>query len=218
MEILKTKDYGAFKFILSNREVDMNHVKKLAKSIQRNNLLYVRPIICDDKMNVIDGQHRLEAAKSISAEVYYMKVPNLTKADIAVLNCAQKNWTRADFINFYALEGNPNYKQLANLINEYYYASPTAIIKIATDGNSTDIRNGTMKLRDLKRARQVFDWVRKLQDRFEFATDTDFIIALSQVVNNQKAFDALHKSASSKSLKKGGSLSEYKDTIESHLK
>lgn len=81
MNILKTNDYGLFKSIMANREIDDKHVKRLAKSIARKNLLYIRPLIVNEKMQIIDGQHRLAAAKEIKATVYYLKVDGLTKPE-----------------------------------------------------------------------------------------------------------------------------------------
>lgn len=63
MEIFKTKDYDSFLVITSNREVNKAHVKKLAQSIRRRNLLFLRPVICTPAMEVIDGQHRIAACQ-----------------------------------------------------------------------------------------------------------------------------------------------------------
>lgn len=71
MEILKTKDYGSFKEINSNREVDQRHVRSLVAAIEQKNLLHVNPIVCNADMEVIDGQHRLEAARALGVEIYY---------------------------------------------------------------------------------------------------------------------------------------------------
>jgi hypothetical protein len=93
MQILQTKNYDDFKIITSNREVDKNHVKRLSKSILRKNLLYIRPVICNQDMEVIDGQHRIAACQLIDEPVFYIKVDSLTKEDIGILNTAQKNLT-----------------------------------------------------------------------------------------------------------------------------
>lgn len=119
MYIKKTNDYSLFKIVVSNREVDKRHVKKLSESIRRRNLMFIKPILVNDKMQVIDGQHRLEACKQINEPVYYLVVPELNKDDIAILNTAQKNWTMLDFINFYAIEGVPAYREVSKLINRF---------------------------------------------------------------------------------------------------
>lgn len=217
MELLKTKDYSIFKFILSNREVDVNHVKRLAKSIQRNNLLYIRPLICNEEMMLIDGQHRLEAAKSIGAEVYYMKIKGLTKADIAVLNSAQKNWTRADFVNFYALEGNEHYKMLAAWMDKYYWLPASCIIQVAANCKSEAIRNGEVKIKDPKKAETVFQWLRQLEPDFPFIKEARFVQAFVDTVKSQKLFEHLKRSINVKNFKSGNSYQDYHKSILSHL-
>ena len=63
MDVIETTDYDIFKGIVGNRKVEKKHVEMLTGAIDRNNLLNVRPIIVNEEMMVIDGQHRLEAAK-----------------------------------------------------------------------------------------------------------------------------------------------------------
>lgn len=217
MKIAKTKDYDSFKFIMSNREIDQHHVKRLTRSIQRKNLLFIRPLIVNDKMFVIDGQHRLAAAKVLKADVYYVKVPGLQKADIAVLNTAQKNWTRTDFINFYATEGNENYKQLAAFIDKYYWLSPSAIIKIAS-GDPSGLREGKIKLKDTKRADQVFQWLRQLEGRFDFIAENHCAIAISKVIETKAQFEKFSAAANTATFTKCNSYSEYERLIFSLLK
>lgn len=187
MQIVKTTDYSSFKLIMSNREIDQNHVRKLIQSIRRKNLLAIRPLIVNEKMMLIDGQHRLHAAKEIGAEVYYIKVEGLTKSDIAVLNTAQKNWTRSDFINFYAAEGNENYIQLAKFIDKYYWLQVSIILQmICTSESDRDgLREGTLKVMpaNLKRAYQMADWLRALEPGFPFITESRCAIAFLHKVN-----------------------------------
>jgi len=217
MEIQKTKDYSLFKFILSNREVDHNHIKRLAKSIQRNNLLYIRPLIVNDKMELIDGQHRLEAAKQIGAEVYFMKVPKLTKSDIAVLNSAQKNWTRSDFINFYAMEGNEDYKKLAQLIDQFYWLQVSVVVAIAC-GGTHDIKEGKIKIKDYKRAVTTFGQLRELEPKFPFVTKAACSVAVHHADLTPPQFKKLLMTATAKSFRECNKVDDYKRMILDHLK
>lgn len=66
----KTKNYSLFKKYAKNRDIDGRHVEKLIASIKTANLLDCEPILVNEKMEVIDGQHRLEAAKSLNLDIY----------------------------------------------------------------------------------------------------------------------------------------------------
>lgn len=142
MEILTTTDYDQFKYFVSNREVDKMHVRKLAASIEQKNLMYIRPAIVTDEMYVIDGQHRIEACRLLNVPVYYIVTEGLTKADIAILNTAQKNWTRLDFINFYAIEGKQEYMTFSKLVNRFPFMRVSCLLELVGDHRKTKIREG----------------------------------------------------------------------------
>ena len=57
--IQRTNKYDLFKRIESNREVNPAHLKKIEKSISEKNFLHLYPIIVNERMEIIDGQHRL---------------------------------------------------------------------------------------------------------------------------------------------------------------
>ena len=104
-----TRDYEIFKKEKHNRAVDALALRKLIFSIKANNMLQFRPIICNKKMEVIDGQHRLEAAKALDLEIYYQVMEDSTPEDIILLNNNQKRWTTMDYINFFIGQGNKEY-------------------------------------------------------------------------------------------------------------
>lgn len=190
MEIFQTTDYDKFKIIVANREVDKAHVKRLAESIKKKNLLFIRPLIVNEKMELIDGQHRLSACQLIKQPVYYIKAGGLTKNDIAVLNTAQKNWTRIDFINFYAIEGVPEFKQLAKLINKYSFMKVSSIISLCTSYQA-GLRHGKIELTNYNRAVTVCEWVSELKTKFKFVLSRDFALGLNDAVKTQDKFKQL---------------------------
>lgn len=218
MEIVKTTNYNDFKVIMSNREVDKRHVKKLAASIRRKNLLFVRPLIVNSRMEVIDGQHRLAAAQQIKAPVYYIKCDGLTKEDIAALNTAQKNWTRLDFINFYAIEGQPQFRELARLINKYSALKVSFILTIV--GDCKKLRQGQLRLNNLEYAHSLCRKIQQIYDEgFTFVAERDFGIALHEVLGTMQVFnpDRLLIRITPETFYKCSSKAEYKLMIKGAL-
>jgi len=100
--IQKTADYEIFKKVNLNRDVDKNHVKKLKKELQRENNLHLKPIICNGAMEVISGQHRLEAAKELGLDVYYIRDPNVSYEFILNDNSVQKSNSLKEVVEFWA--------------------------------------------------------------------------------------------------------------------
>lgn len=95
-----TNDLSKFKTIKGNRPPNPQHIKRLAHSIETYGML-CNPILVNDKMEVIDGQHRLLAAKMVNSSIYYIIIAaGLT--EVHALNLNQKNWSKKDFLDGYA--------------------------------------------------------------------------------------------------------------------
>src|ERR1700683_3981387 len=103
MEIDSSRDYGSFKLMRANRDVDEGHLNTLRKSFEANgNLSKINPILVNEKKEVIDGQHRLLLCEALDLPVYFMAVPGLTVTDARSMNVAQKTWTVRDYAKSYA--------------------------------------------------------------------------------------------------------------------
>jgi hypothetical protein len=91
--------------------LNQSHVKRLAESIKARNLLELRPISVNAEMEVIDGQHRLMAAKLLGEEIFYIQDSGLTCADIILMNVS-KAWGQNDYLNYYCKNGYQEYIKL----------------------------------------------------------------------------------------------------------
>ena len=69
--VYHTTDYGRFKLLEENRPLDTAHVNKLVHAIKYQNLLDQKPIDVTADFEVIDGQHRLEAARTLNTPIYF---------------------------------------------------------------------------------------------------------------------------------------------------
>jgi len=117
MKVQKTKKYEIFKFRDDNRKkIDQSHVSRLIKSIDNNNLLEDNPIKVNANMEVMDGQHRLLAAKEMGIEIFY-SVDKYGKEDIIRMNIS-KPWYAEDYLNYYVTNGNEEYIKLDNFMKE----------------------------------------------------------------------------------------------------
>lgn len=126
--IQKTTNYDLFKKIEGNRELNPNHLAKLALSIAKKNLLEYAPIMVNEDMEVIDGQHRLEVARSQKLPIYYTVVPRAGLDDVIELNTTLRNWRLNDFVDSMIVKGNKNMAFLRNFCDDYNLALTTGII------------------------------------------------------------------------------------------
>ena len=90
-KFFETTDYTKFKKTRGNRPVDAAHVEQLKKLISDRDL--EDPIRVNKNMEVIDGQHTLEARKQLDLKIPYIIMDSEDPLDVARLNTGRKNWS-----------------------------------------------------------------------------------------------------------------------------
>lgn len=116
--IYQTTDYSKFGLIKGNRDITDAHVRMLISSISKKNLLRFNPILVNERMEVIDGQHRLEAASILNEPIYYITALGARIEDVQALNAHQKQWTLKEYAESYAELGFKDYKILLRFMQE----------------------------------------------------------------------------------------------------
>lgn len=113
-----TNDYSIFKFRNDNRDdgISQSHVQSLMRSIEKKNNMEKNPIIVNTNMEIISGQHRLEACKNLGIPVPYIIDQSASPDDMLIYGICRR-WTLSDILNFYVRNGNPNYVKLRDFIN-----------------------------------------------------------------------------------------------------
>lgn len=126
--IKKTKEYGKFKFREDNREkISTEHVNILIDSIKQRNLLQYRPIEVNEHYEVINGQHRLLAAKALDVEIYYEVNQDIKPDDMILLNLS-KSWTSSDYLNYYCKHESKQYVLLNEFCKKYNLSLKVALV------------------------------------------------------------------------------------------
>jgi len=165
-----TSDYTIFKKKVENRPIDTRNLEKIKKSIKIRNLLHLRPILVDKDMFVIDGQHRLEAAKHLDIPIFYEISADLREEDVIILNNNQKNWNIENYLHYWITKGNENYIILKNFSdrNNITLSVVLAIIGRRGGGTLASLRNGTLKInKDLGEYQLIFSYLKKAQEFIE---------------------------------------------------
>ena len=111
--VYETFDYEAFAKLEANRIVSPARLKKLIASLTVHEI--GTPIICNEKMEIIDGQGRFEARKSMGLPIPYLVIPGLTIKDCQLMNTFTKPWNSEDYVISYAEAGNENYIRLLEI-------------------------------------------------------------------------------------------------------
>ena len=197
VSIYVTRDYGAFSTIVGNRTLNKNKIKRIKDEIAAGtNLLQYCPIIVTEqggKLKVIDGQHRLEVAKQIGSNVWYVVTAALNLYEIAKMNSNTEKWKGKDFINCYAHTGNEHYVKLKEFYNVYRFPLSVCLQLLTvgykvTDGGTDLIKQfeqGGFKVRKEDEAMSVAKQVERFA-AFPAYKQRSFIIAISKVISATK--------------------------------
>jgi hypothetical protein len=115
--VYKTYDLSVFKTISGNRVPNLQHIRRLASSIKEYGMK-CNPIIINENYEVIDGQHRLYAAKECQTFIYYIMIEGYALSEVQTLNLNQKNWGKKDFMDAYAEIGIEPYVKLKKFVEK----------------------------------------------------------------------------------------------------
>lgn len=153
MELKTTKEYSLFKIYDFNRPIDKNRIGVLAESMIEHGFLL--PILVGQGFFVLDGQHRVEAAKIANVPISYIqisipikKIPLL----IAGVNSTARNWGNEDYLNLWVQQGIEHYTYIRNFLVNYSFNLPM-FFRIVGDHREyrKNFKNGDLKISGAER-------------------------------------------------------------------
>ncbi len=196
---LSTTDYDMFIFREDNRlKIEKSHVQRLVKSISARNLLELRPINVNEKMEIIDGQNRLLAAKELGVPIYYKIEKSLEAQDIILLNNAAV-WKPQDYLNFYCSHEYPEYLNLKKFMDENGLSLRVAMNICCGDARNvkTKFKEGGLKF-DLQNIKEFTDicwetieYIKRMNGTSQYLSSSRFWKALLKIVRHE-SFDSKH--------------------------
>lgn len=197
VKVYATTDYKLFNRIKGNRGINKLKVKKIVRDIKNgNNLLPDFPILTSAgggiRLDVTDGQHRLEAAVQTKKPVYYIiRKEELSLEKMARFNSLQEKWKPADFINCYIEKGIPDYKKLQDFLHRYGVPVTVALnllyygITGSDTGSKEDIaqlfHKGEFRVKHMKQAVEIIEECKKFS-AFDGWNTRPFIVAISKIL------------------------------------
>lgn len=168
--IHKTYDYSEFERLDGNRSVSPHRVAKIIKSVEKVGQLPV-PITVNEKMQIIDGQARVQAFEQLGLPIYYCVIEGIGFDECIAMNLDQTNWKLVDYIKSYAEKGNVNYIRLNNLIEQYTIHGIGMLAIIRAASNCYDVNDDIIKAgryicdeTDYATAVSVLNYERKFAD------------------------------------------------------
>lgn len=162
-----TTDLEMFKPMEHNRVKSKARIKEIAQSMEEEGLLKV-PIIVNRKKQIIDGQHRFEAAKIAGKGLYYITANKYGENEMMSINKTMKNWSKNDYLSHYVSKGNKNYIKVAEFRKEFPMFSLTdscIFLKggLASGINKQTFSTGKFKAGSMEKARVWANFILSLE-------------------------------------------------------
>lgn len=210
VKVYVTTDYKIFSRIKGNREMNKLKIKKIVRDIKNGrNLLADFPILVaaepkkgSEKLEVIDGQHRLEAGVQTNKPIYFIiRKEELSLHDMARFNSLQEKWKPKDFINCYVEKGIKDYKELDDFIDRYKLPISVGLnlLYYGVTGSDTGakedlveiFRRGEFRSKHKKQATEIIEECKRF-GAFDGWNSRPFIVTISKILGaDQCDFDEL---------------------------
>jgi len=165
VKVLYENNHSKFTLLDDNRDIRPRHVESLMASIRKFGQLM--PIVVNEKLEVIEGQHRLRACSDLKIPVAYIISLKASGKDVAVMNDSQEGWKNRDFLKHFSHPNHYNYseyKKVQKFFDTYSLPFHTGLMILSgiefknrsnDRGPMPSFREGTFKVSDLETANTI---------------------------------------------------------------
>ena len=219
-KIYSTTEYGAFNKLRGNRAVNELHVRRLVEAIKEKDLQI--PIIVDHDMNVLDGQHRLDAYKIVGNPITYIIKDKFELQDVRNVNSVNRKWTLTEYLMSYCKLGKKDYQLLEWFHRTYEFGIAECVAMLNGKGYTNvnilkEFRKGEFVIDDLEQGKTWAKNINACGEYFQYYKKATFIKAmLSAMKDKTFSFKIFFKRLSNNSskLKNQGSRNDFIVNIE----
>lgn len=170
-----TRNYDMFELMEDNRDVkDEKHIKELMGSMERNGFLQSKAISVKNnggKYAVLDGQHRLEAARRLGVTVWYNIDDGIPETALPDLQIAKK-WLPKDYLKHFIVKGVKSYAKVKELSDMYPKVSITTIVLLMEgaahgEGSGVRFKTGTIKITQYEKALKTLQYTDEMHKLYK---------------------------------------------------
>lgn len=190
--ILTTSDYSLFKVLKGNRRINQLHLRRLKESLKSNYLVTL--IIVNQRMEIIDGQHRYFICKELGLPINYVIVYGYGLKEVQILNANMHNWSKIDYLDGYVDMGIDSYIKFKRFMSDFNELNFGNLIRIASgvlsnktkreDGRKVTVKffeNGDFVFQDVQKAYMVAQMIMDFKPYFTKYNDNSFCLSLMNI-------------------------------------
>lgn len=184
-------DYSVFKKLVHNRITTEKHILEVQESMADREIL--NPIIVNEKMEIIEGQHRYEALKRLGRPIKFVVDEGANIEDCRRLNEKNKNWDDIAYAKSFAEEGNENYKKLLDTAKETGLSISTVLDLVGCHANnrtalfrSGDLRFSEKEKKEILLIKKMAD---EIADALRFDKTTRLLLRVVKIITSFAGYD-----------------------------
>jgi hypothetical protein len=183
-----TTDYGMFKVVDGNRNLNLTHLRKLEESIKQNYLFTV--ILVNERFEIIDGQHRFNVIKKLGLPLNYTIVNNYGLSQVQILNQNSRVWNMLDYEDGYCKMGVKEYQIFKEFRLKYKFTITTTLTmflgNLGSTGNMTELfKSGNLKIKNYQECILNAERILLLKPLFENCQDRSFVYSMLTLFRNK---------------------------------
>jgi len=131
LPVYKTFNYDQFNFVKANRPISQSLLKELIEAFRIEYHLTICNV--NEKMDIIDGQHRILACKALNEPVRYVIDSKAGINEIKGLNKTGQRWEKKEFLHLHTTLGVEPYVQMTEFMKKYPEFQIEATLVILTN-------------------------------------------------------------------------------------
>jgi hypothetical protein len=187
-----TTNYSIFKFLEGNRKINQLNLRRIIASMKENPLITI--LVVNEKMEIIDGQHRFLALKELNLPINYVVAYGYGVKEVSILNAIGMNWTRVDYLDTYVSSGNENYIKFKEFKDRFEKLTFTICVRLLSGytsnrndnfngvkGAKKDFENGYFEIKDLVSAYKYAYMIMDFEQHFKGFNDLTFCLTLMNI-------------------------------------
>ena len=183
-QVQSTNEHSIFTDLIGNRPINENHVARLVISMKQSYLQV--PLIVNEKMEIIDGQHRLKAHKELNLPTYFIENKGYGLEETQLLNQNSNNWTANDFMHGYCNAGKNEYLKYRVFNNKYrlnHQCQMNLLKGTISEGKWYEsFRAGTFKITHLKKAEKIANAILEIGEYYDGYKRRSFVSAMQRAI------------------------------------
>jgi hypothetical protein len=182
--VRKSVNYDQFKIIKGNRSLNKANLNKIRVSCERDKVVF-SVLIVNERMEIIDGQHRFTVFKELGEPIYYIVKRGYGLKEVQIYNGVSRKWGTNEWADSFASLGYDAYKKYVFFRGKYKFGHRESMALLSGTTNHGETMAaftiGRFQIKDwadaVNKATMIYDF----EPYYKNYRKREFVLALLKV-------------------------------------